>query len=66
MLEHSFMALKTCIFIPNNFLYYHFALTWTLVFDLDVLENGTCENQDMDFSNLDELSLPIQKWKEDF
>ena len=59
MLEHSFMALKTCIFIPNNFLYCHFALTWTLVFDLDVLENGTCENQDMDFSNLDKLSLPI-------
>ena len=47
MLQHSFWALWTRIFKPNNLLYYYLALKLTLECDLDGLENGASENHVM-------------------
>ena len=47
MLQHSFWALWTRIFKPNNLLYYYLALMLTLECDLDGLENGASENHVM-------------------
>ena len=44
ILQHSLWALLTHIFTASNFLYCHFSLTWTHVYDLDYLENGAGEN----------------------
>ena len=49
ILQHSFWALWTRIFKPNNLLYYYLALKLTLECDLDGLENGASENHVMIF-----------------
>ena len=54
ILQHSLWALLTHIFTANNFIYCHFALTWTNVHDLDCLENGTGENCVMNNSFTDQ------------
>ena len=53
MIEESFWAHRASNFIEYIFLYCHFAITRTLGSDLDGLENGTCENCEMNFSNVD-------------
>ena len=53
MLKHSFCDLWASIFTPDNIIFCHFALTWTLVFDLDGLENGTCGKNEFNSSNVD-------------
>ena len=47
ILQHSFWALWTRIFKPNNLLYYYLALKLTLECDLDGLENGASKNHVM-------------------
>ena len=47
MLQHSFWALWTCIFTPNNLLYHYLALKLIHECDLDGLENGASENHVM-------------------
>ena len=64
MLQESFWAPWICIFTPNNFLFCHFALTWTLVCDLDSLENGTGEIHVVNISCMDEWSPLLSKWHE--
>ena len=54
MLQHSLWALLTHIFTANNFIYCHFALTWTHVHVLDCLEDGTGENCVMNISFTDQ------------
>ena len=64
MLQELFWAPWICIFTPNNFLFCHFALTWTLVCDLDSLENGTGEIHVVNISCMDEWSPLLSKWHE--
>ena len=62
MLQHSFWALWTCIFTPNNLLYYYLALKLTLECDLNGLENGASENHVMIIPRVNTWSLLISKW----